>query len=218
MDMPLAGIRILDLTQALGGPFATRILGDLGAEVIKVEQPGTGDQSRQFGPHFLNGESAYFLGFNRNKKGITLDLQKPQGREVLYRLVALSDVAIDNFRPAVLDKLGLQYETLVQYNPSIIVCSLSGFGQEGPYRDRPAYDGIVQAMSGAMSVTGEPGGPPLFMGFPVGDLGGGYLAALFDARDDYRIEVCTRRIHRSRVAGGAGAKYQNPVMFRVAHV
>ena len=141
-----------------------------------MEQPGVGDPSRRFGPHFLNGESAYFLGFNRNKKGITLDLQKSHGREVLYRLVGISDVVFDNFRPSVVFRLGVGYDTLREVNPTIISCSLSGFGQEGPYRKRPAFDGIVQALGGAMSVTGEAGRPPVFMGFPAGDLAGGYVA------------------------------------------
>ena len=176
MVMPLQGIRILDLSQALAGPFATRMLGDLGAEIIKIEQPGTGDLTRNMGPHFLHGESSYFLGFNRNKKGITLNLQKPEGRQVFYDLVKVSDVVFDNFRPRVLPRLGLEYETLKAINPGVISCSVSGFGQEGPYRDRPAFDGVTQAMGGVMSVTGEPGGPPLFSGFPIGDLGGSYAA------------------------------------------
>ncbi len=176
--MPLEGVRVLDLSQVLGGPIATRMLGDLGAEVIKIEQPGIGDPSRRLGPHSLNGESAYFLGFNWNKKGMTLNLQHPKGREIMHRLVRVADVVMDNFRPTVLPRLGIDYETLRRVNPRIISCSLSGFGDEGPYRDRPAFDGVVQAMSGAMSVTGEPGRPPVYLGFPAGDIGGGYAAAL----------------------------------------
>ncbi len=175
---PLEGVRVLDLSQVLGGPFATRTLGDLGAEIVKIERPGVGDMSRQIGPHFLNGESAYFLNVNRNKTGITLDLSNPRGRDVLYALVAVSDVVFDSFRPDVLPRLGLDYESLKQSNPSIIACSLSGFGQDGPYRDRPGFDGIIQAISGAMSVTGQAGQPPVFMGFPVADLVGGHVAAL----------------------------------------
>ena len=178
MAMPLEGVRILDLSQVLGGPLATRILGDLGAEIIKIEQPGSGDASRRLGPYFLNGESAYFLAFNRNKKSITLNLQKPEGKAIFQRLVPLADMVLDNFRPSVLPKLGIDYETIAKLNPRIISCSLSGFGQEGPYRDRPAFDGVVQAMGGAMSVTGEPGGPPLYMGFPIGDAGGGFVEAM----------------------------------------
>lgn len=178
MSMPLTGIRVLDFTQVLGGPIGTRILGDLGAEVIKIEQPNMGDPSRSLGPYFLNGESAYFLGFNRNKKGITLNLRSQKGREVFRKLVELSDIVFDNFRPSVLPKLGLDYETLHNINPRIISCSLSGFGSDGPYQNRPAFDGVVQAMSGAMSVTGERGRPPVYLGFPMGDIGGGYAAAM----------------------------------------
>ena len=178
MLAPLDGVRILDLTQVLAGPFATRQLADMGAEVIKIEQAGVGDASRRFGPHFLNGESVYYLGFNRNKLGITLDLRNGEGREVFYDLVRVSDVVFDNYRPSALPRLGLDFETLKQFNPTIISCSLSGFGQEGPYKNRPAYDGMIQAMGGGMSITGEPGRPPVLMGFPMGDLGGGYVAAL----------------------------------------
>ena len=178
MGLALEGVRILELSQAIAGPFAARTLGDLGAEVIKVEQPGVGDMSRRMGPHFLGGESAYYLNFNRNKSGITLDLRDAQGREVFYRLVGVSDVVFDAFRPAVLPRLGLDYQSLKRANPTVISCSLSAFGQEGPYRDRPGFDGIVQAMGGGMSVTGREGEAPVFMGFPVGDLVGGYVAAL----------------------------------------
>ena len=175
---PLQGVRILEMSQAIAGPVAARTLGDLGAEIIKIEQPGSGDMSRRIGPHFLGGESAYYLNFNRNKRSVTLDLRSRKGQEVLHRLVAVSDVVFDAFRPSVLDRLGLDYETLRAINPSIIACSLSAFGQEGPYRERPGFDGIVQAMGGGMSVTGNPGQPPVFMGFPVGDMVGGYMAAL----------------------------------------
>ena len=178
MGPPVEGVRILELSQAIAGPFAARTLGDLGAEVIKVEQPGVGDMSRRMGPHFLGGESAYYLNFNRNKRGITLDLRMPEGREVFYRLVSISDVVFDAFRPTVLPRLGLDYDSLRRANPTVISCSLSAFGQEWPYRNRPGFDGIVQAMGGGMSVTGHEGQPPVFMGFPVGDLVGGYVAAL----------------------------------------
>ena len=178
IEPPLKGVRVLEMSQAIAGPVAARTLGDLGAEVIKVEQPGVGDMSRRIGPHFLGGESAYYLNFNRNKRSVTLDLRTPQGREICHRLVAVSDVVFDAFRPSVLERLGLDYESLKAINPSIIACSLSAFGQEGPYRERPGFDGIVQAMGGGMSVTGNPGQPPVFMGFPVGDMVGGYIAAL----------------------------------------
>ena len=196
MELPLAGVRILELSQAIAGPFAARTLGDLGAEVIKIEQPGVGDMSRRMGPHFLGGESAYYLNFNRNKRGITLDLRNPQGRQVFYRLVGVSDVVFDAFRPAALPRMGLDYDDLKRANPSIISCSLSAFGQEGPYRDRPGFDGIVQAMGGGMSVTGREGEAPVFMGFPVGDLVGGYVAALGIASALYgrRESGCGRRM------------------------
>ena len=174
----LRGVRVLEMSQAIAGPVAARTLGDLGAEVIKIEQPGVGDMSRRIGPHFLGGESAYYLNFNRNKKSVAIDLRNPAGQEVFRRLVAVSDVVFDAFRPSVLERLGLDFDSLKRDNPSIIACSLSAFGQEGPYRERPGFDGIVQAMGGGMSVTGHQGQPPAFMGFPVGDMVGGYMAAL----------------------------------------
>ena len=177
-DQPLKGVRVLEMAQAIAGPFAARTLADMGAEVIKVEQPGVGDMSRRIGPHFLGGESAYYLNFNRNKQSVTIDLRQAQGQEVFHRLVAVSDVVFDAFRPSVLDRLGIGYDALKAINPTVIACSLSAFGQEGPYRERPGFDGIVQAMGGGMSVTGHVGQPPAFMGFPVGDMVGGYVAAL----------------------------------------
>lgn len=185
MNQPLSGVRIVDLTQVLAGPFATRLLGDLGAEVIKIEQPGTGDPTRSWGPYWIEGYSAYFLGMNRNKKSLTLNLRHPKGKEAFFRLVAVSDVVADNYRVASLRRLGLEYEKLREVNPRIIQCSLSGYGDVPGYEDKPAFDSVVQAMGGAMSVTGEPGRAPLAMGFPMGDLGGGMLliqgvlAALF---------------------------------------
>ena len=168
----------MEMAQAIAGPFASRTLADMGAEVIKVEQPGVGDMSRRIGPHFLGTESAYYLNFNRNKQSVTIDLRQAQGQEVFHRLVAVSDVVFNAFRPSVLDRLAIDYESLKKTNPTVIACSLSAFGQEGPYRERPGFDGIVQAMGGGMSVTGNAGQPPVFMGFPVGDMVGGYVAAL----------------------------------------
>ena len=176
--MPLSGVRLLDLSQALSGPAAARMLADLGAEVIKVEVPGVGEVARRMGTSFLNGESLYFMIFNRNKKGVTLNLHKEEGREIFYRLVQVSDVVLNNFRPGVTARLGVDYDTLKKVNPSIVCCSVTGYGQDGPYRDYPVFDSVVQAMSGAMSVTGEPGGPPAVMGFAVTDIGGGYGAAV----------------------------------------
>ena len=178
MRMPLSGIRVLDLSQALSGPASTRMLADLGAEVIKVEPPGTGESARRMGTSFLNGESLYYMTFNRNKKGITLNLRTDAGRQVFYRLARVSDVVLDNFRPGVTSRLGVDYNTLKEINPSIICCSISGFGRDGPYSDRPVFDSVIQALSGAMSVTGEPGRPPSVMGFAVTDIGGGYGGAV----------------------------------------
>ena len=178
MTMPLGGIRVLDVSQALAGPAATRMMGDLGAEIIKIEQPGVGEASRRLGTSFINGESFYYMTMNRNKKGITLNLQTEEGRSIFHRLTRISDVVLDNFRPGVTTRLGIDYETLVKINPSVICCSVSGYGQDGPYRDRPVFDSVVQALSGAMSVTGEPDGPPAVMGFAVTDIGGGYGATV----------------------------------------
>ena len=178
MSTPLNGIRVLDLSQALSGPASTRMLGDLGAEVIKVEIPGVGEASRRLGTSFIKGESVYFMIFNRNKKGITLDLRCEEGRRIFHRLARISDVVLDNFRPGVMARLGVDYETLKKLNPSIICCSISGYGQDGLYRERPVFDSVIQALSGAMSVTGEPGRPPGVMGFAVTDIGGSYGATV----------------------------------------
>jgi formyl-CoA transferase/CoA:oxalate CoA-transferase len=179
--MPFDGVRVLDLSRMLAGPFGSMLLADLGAEVIKVEDPGGGDPMRGMGPPFLgdgDGESAYFLAINRNKKSIALDLEKPEGRAVFHDLCRVADVVWENFRPGVLTKLGCAPETLRALNPRLIVCSISAFGQAGPYRDWPAFDLALQAMGGAMSITGEEGRPPVRMGLPMGDLAGGMFGAL----------------------------------------
>jgi len=173
----LAGVRVLDLTRFLAGPFASMLLGDMGAEVIKIETPGGGDPMRGMPPYFLEGQSAYFLSINRNKRSMTLDVKAPAGREVFYDLVRVSDVVVENYRPGVAERLGLDYQTLREINPRIIACSISGFGLVGPHRDRPAFDLVLQAMSGAMSITGEPGRTPVRMGIPMGDLAGAMYAA-----------------------------------------
>jgi formyl-CoA transferase/CoA:oxalate CoA-transferase len=177
MSQLLEGVTMLDLTRVLAGPYASLLLADLGAEVIKVEDPDGGDPTRRMGPPFVNGESAYFISVNRNKKSLTLDLTRPPGREVFLRLARTADVVLDNFRPGILEKLGVDHAALHQVNPRIITCSISAFGQDGPYRSLPAFDLILQAMGGAMSITGEPGRAPVRMGIPMGDLAGGLFGA-----------------------------------------
>ncbi len=172
---PLEGITIIDLSRMLAGPTGSMLMGDLGAEIIKVEPP-EGDETRLSPPYFYGNDSAYFWSINRNKKSVVLDLKNPAGLEVFYDLVSRADVVYDNFRPGVLERLKIDYENLQRRNPRIIACSLSSFGDTGPYRDRPGYDLIVQAMSGGMSITGEPGGSPVRAGIPLGDLVGGLLA------------------------------------------
>jgi len=173
----LSGIRVIDLTRMLAGPYCTLLLADMGAEIIKIEEPEKGDGIRRMGPPFLSGESAYFISINRNKRSMTLDLKSPEGRELLLKLVETADVVVENFRPGVMARLSLDYETLKQANRSIICCSISGFGQTGPYRERPAYDLVLQAISGVVSLTGEPGRTPVRCGIPVGDIAGALMAA-----------------------------------------
>lgn len=161
----LTGVRILDLSRILAAPLATQLLGDLGADVIKVERPTIGDDSRQYGPPFLGadrsgGMSAFYLSCNRNKRSITVDYTTPEGRDILHGLLEQSDVLVENFRPGVLAKYGFGYDDLRERFPKLIYCSVTGFGQTGPYRDRPGYDGIFQALSGMMSVSGLPDGAP----------------------------------------------------------
>lgn len=182
---PLAGIRVIDLTRVLAGPFATQSLGDLGAEVLKIEPPGTGDETRHF-PPFVGGESHYFLGINRNKKSLVVDLQQEQGKAILRRLVAKSDILVENYRPGVMDRLGLGYEALAEINPGLIYCAISGFGLSGPLREKPSFDIVTQALSGALSINGERGHMPVKLGIPLGDMVGGVfgpqaiLAALYE--------------------------------------
>jgi crotonobetainyl-CoA:carnitine CoA-transferase CaiB-like acyl-CoA transferase len=161
----------------LAGPFGSMILADLGAEVIKIEKPGEGDIGRGMPPHFFHGESVYFLSVNRNKKSLTLDLKSKEGLDIFYRLVKVSDVVFDNFRPGIVEKLHIDHDSLKKINPRVISCSVSGYGQTGPFKDRPAFDLIVQARGGIMSYTGEPGRMPVRMGAPMGDLTGGVYAA-----------------------------------------
>ena len=192
MPGALTGIRVLDLTRVLAGPYATMVLGDLGAEVIKLEQPGTGDESRNFGP-FKNGFSLYFMSVNRGKQSLTLDLKAPQGKEIFLELVKQSDVLVENFRPGAMKKLGLDYETLKQSQPSLIYAACSGFGQTGPYAERGAYDMIIQGMGGIISITGEPMRPPVRVGTSISDI----TAALFTA-----IGILSALRHRDRTGEG----------------
>lgn len=173
---PLAGVRIVDFTLFLSGPFGTQILGDMGAEVIKCE-PAGGDQTRYLPPNFVENESAYYLSVNRNKRSVRIDYKTPEGLALIERLVADADVFIENHRPGSLAKYGISPERFAEINPRLIWCSISGFGQDGPYADRPAYDMIVQAMSGGMSLTGERGGRPVRSGVPLGDLAAGMYGA-----------------------------------------
>jgi formyl-CoA transferase len=171
----LEGLRILDLTRVLAGPFCTMMLADLGAEVVKIEQPGRGDDSRHFAP-FRQGESAYYMNLNRGKRGVTLDLKT--GRELFLELVKGADVVVENYRPGTMDKLGLGYETLKAVNPRLVYAAVSGFGDSGPYRLRPGYDIIGQAMGGLMSTTGWPGGEPTRSGTAMADVLAGLSVAI----------------------------------------
>lgn len=174
---PLLGIRVIDLTRVLAGPFATQSLGDLGAEVLKIEPPGGGDETRRF-PPFLEGEGHYFLGINRNKKSLVVDLQQEAGKEVLRRLVKDSDILVENYRPGVMDRLGLGYAALAEINPRLIYCAISGFGLTGPLRDKPSFDIVTQALSGALSINGERGHMPIKLAIPLGDMVGGVFGPM----------------------------------------
>ena len=174
----LSGIRVLDLGRVLAAPFAAQVLADLGAEVIKIERPDGGDDTRAWKPPVSAGNSAYFGAVNRNKRSVTLDFGSEQGREVFYNLVSKSDVVIQNFRPGVTERLGIDYETVKPYRPDIIYCSISGFGQEGPLSRRAAYDYIVQAYSGLMSLTGEVDGDPVRCAGAVADYGSGMWSVI----------------------------------------
>ena len=183
------GVRVLDLSRMLAGPYGSMLLADMGAEVIKIEDPDGGDPMRVMGPPFLaDGESAYFLAINRNKKSVALDLARDAGRAVFYDLVRRADLVWENFRPGVMERLGCAYSKLWSLNQRVILCSISAYGQEGPYRDWPAFDLALQAMGGAMSITGEPGRSPVRMGLPMGDLTGGIFGAFAVAGALFRRE------------------------------
>jgi len=235
MKGALEGIRILDLTQMLAGPFGSMLMGDLGAEIIKVEQPA-GDETRTTPPYFYGKDSAYFWSINRNKKSVVIDLKNPEGLKVFYELVAQADVVYDNYRPGVTERLKIDYPNLKKHNPKIICCSVSTFGYTGPYRNRPGYDLIVQAISGGMSITGEPEGNPVRAGIPIGDLMGGALAvhailAAYIAREKtgkgQRIDVSLMDgqlflltyigqyfLHSGNIPGPIGAGHQSLVIYQ----
>ena len=177
MASALEGIKVLDLSRALAGPYCTMMLADMGAEVIKLEMPGRGDDSRSWGPPFVEGESAYFMSINRNKKSITLNMKSEKSTGIIHRLIKQSDVLVENFRPGAMERLGLEYKQVKKMNSGIIYCSISGFGQDGPYRMLPGFDQVLQGMGGLMSITGEPGGPPIKVGVAIADIAGGMFAS-----------------------------------------
>lgn len=176
MNGPMAGVRILDLTKVLAGPFATQILGDFGADVVKIERPNEGDDTRAFGPPFVEGESTYFLSINRNKKSVALNLKTAEAVDLVKKMAAKADILIENFRPGSLKKMGLDYESLHGKFPRLIYVSISGFGATGPDALRPGYDLAVQGLSGMMSITGNPAGPPTKVGTSIADLVAGLYA------------------------------------------
>jgi formyl-CoA transferase len=173
----LSGIRVLDLSRVLAGPFCTQLLGDMGAEVIKIEQPGKGDDTRQWGPPWFHGESAYYLSCNRNKKSVTINLQSAEGQELVRRLAQQSDVFVENFKVGVLTKYGLDYPSLKKSHPRLVYCSITGYGQDGPAAHLPGYDFIIQAQGGIMSLTGEIDGEPMKVGVAIADIVAGLYAA-----------------------------------------
>ena len=185
MNSPLKGIKILDLTRVLAGPYCTQLLGDLGAEIIKVERPGSGDDTRGFAPPFLKDEndqetdlSAYYCGANRNKKSITINLSEKDGQGLVKKMLKDCDILVENFKTGSLKKYGLSYDDLKEEFPRLIFCSITGFGQTGPYALRPGYDGLIQAMGGVMGLTGDPDGEPMKVGVPIGDLMAGMFASV----------------------------------------
>jgi len=193
MKTALEGLVVLDLSRALAGPYCTMMLGDMGADIIKIEMPKGGDEARSWGPPFVEGESAYFLSINRNKKSMTLNLKHDRAKAIFKEMTAKADVLVENFRPGTMDKLDLGYEVLSGINPKLVYCAISGFGPDGPEADRPGYDLIAQGMGGIMSFTGEPGGTPLKVGVSLGDITAGMFAA---------YGVVTALFHRERTGEG----------------
>jgi formyl-CoA transferase len=177
VDLPLSGYRVLDLSRILAGPYCTMILGDQGAEVIKVERPDSGDDTRSWGPPFAGGESAYYLCCNRNKRSITVDLKKSRGAEVVREMAKVSDVFVENFTPGLTKRFGLDYESLRELNPRLVYCSITAYGQDGPYRDRPGYDMVLSAVGGLMWITGERDGNTCKVGVAITDVLTGVYAS-----------------------------------------
>lgn len=202
----LAGLRVIDFSRVLAGPYCTMLLADLGADVIKVEHPQGGDDTRQWGPPWLDGESAYFLSVNRNKRSLTLNLKHPKGRELAHQLAISADILVENFKVGTMAKYGLDYETLSQQNPGVIYCSISGYGQNGPDRDRAGYDFIVQAEAGLMSIIGPPEGPPYKVGVAIVDITAGMfashaiLAALYSRQQTGRGQMIDIALLDSQIA------------------
>ena len=189
----LEGVKVLDLTQIMAGPYCTMMLADMGADVVKVEKPNGGDDTRRMGPPFIEGESAAFLGINRNKRSIVVDLRSDEGREIVLDMARSYDVLVQNFRPGSLERMGLGYEQVRELNPSMVYCTISGFGVTGPYARRGGFDLVTQGMSGLMSVTGHPDSPPTKVGVPLCDLNAGMFAA---------IGILTAYINRLRTGQG----------------
>jgi crotonobetainyl-CoA:carnitine CoA-transferase CaiB-like acyl-CoA transferase len=189
----LEGVRVLDLTRALAGPYCTLMLADYGADVIKIEVPGKGDDTRAWGPPYIHDESAYFLSINRNKRSLTLNLKEPKAREIFMKLARDADVIVENYTPGVVHRLGIDYDSVKAVKPDIVYCSISGFGQTGPYRELPAYDQMMQGVGGIMSLTGDPDGPPMKVGIAITDIGAGMLGA---------YAVMTALFHRARTGQG----------------
>lgn len=197
---PLAGLKVLDLSRVLAGPWTTQILGDLGAEVFKIEQPGQGDDTRRWGPPFLDDgskDAAYYLCANRNKQSVAINLADPRGAALIRQIAMDCDIVVENFRVGGLEKYGLDYQSLSKINPKLIYCSITGFGQDGPYKDRGGYDFLIQGMSGLMSITGRPdgeaGGGPMKVGIPISDL----VTGLYSA-----ISILAAVAHRDRTGEG----------------
>jgi formyl-CoA transferase len=173
---PLSDIKVLDLSRVLAGPYCSMMLGDLGADIIKVERPGAGDDTRRWGPPEAGGEAAYYLCVNRNKRSLTVNMKSPEGQQMIRELAQKSDILIENYKVGTLQKIGLGYEDLKKINPGLVYCSITGFGQDGPYKDKPGYDFMIQGMGGVMSFTGDPEGPPMKVGVAIVDITAGLFA------------------------------------------